>query len=79
VEQVNKIVHVETRITTVLGVMDEEGNVTQLLNVAAANNDHNDPLLIRKLTKDAFVKAYEALHEIREKLKCQPLTQVSQQ
>jgi hypothetical protein len=70
----DNIVHIETRIVTLLGVVDNEGNVTQIM-VSPDNNNPNDPLLVKKLTVDNFTKAFNTIGEIREKLKCQQLEQ----
>jgi hypothetical protein len=68
----NNVVHIETRIVAIFGIVDEEGNTTQLL-VQPNAQLRDDPLLIRKFNKESFDKAFEALSKTREQIKCQPL------
>ena len=63
-----KIVHLKTVVQAVLGVMDDEGNITQELVVMADQNKQVDPLLIRKFDSNSFVEAFKAISLVRDDL-----------
>lgn len=65
-----KVVHIETRIQSVFGILDDEGNIVEQFTVTARGQDEQgkpvaDPLLLRKFTKEGFEQAYEALNNLK--------------
>lgn len=53
------IVHLETRIQTVFGVLDDEGNATPQEPLVAA---------VHKFSADAFTEAFQAIGDARDEL-----------
>lgn len=66
-----KVVHVETRIVTLLGVLDDEGNVARTLVLQADPNDPNDPLVIRKPSPAAFEAAAHVVRRTRARVEAE--------
>lgn len=60
------LVHMETRIQTVFGLV-EDGNVTKKW-VVQADPNQVDPLQISVLTEENFRKAYEAIVGLKAQL-----------
>lgn len=62
-----KVIHLETKVNSVFGVLDEDGNLIRKLQVNPTP-EGTDPLSISVLREDAFDLAYEALSKIRSEL-----------
>lgn len=68
-----QVVHIETRMQVMFGVLDDEGNVINQFVLAPRTQDEQgkpvvDPLLIKKLNKEAVDKAYEYILSVRAEL-----------
>lgn len=61
------IIHMETQVTCLFGVLDDAGNVVQRL-VAKAEQGKPDPFQIQVLTPEAFQNAYKVIVETRDSL-----------
>jgi hypothetical protein len=64
----SRIKHLETRVITVFGLEDDEGNIVQQYIIQANPKELNDPLLIKKFKQENLIVAYEAIMKIREEL-----------
>lgn len=62
-----KVIHLETHIQSVFGLLDDQGNVVQQV-VVRAGEKVDDPLLIKKFTKEAFDNAYSSLLNVRSQI-----------
>lgn len=63
-----KIVHIETVITSLFGVLDDEGNITQQISVGPQKQQAQDPLSIKVFKEEGFRKAFEALVGVKSEL-----------
>jgi hypothetical protein len=73
-----KVVHLETRIVTLLGIMDEDGDISQKIVVQANPQDPQDPLVLGKLSLPAFEAAFNTLKRIRAEVEAKLAAQVVQ-
>ncbi len=63
------VIHLETRISTLFGILDKDGNVAQRFIVQPeANPQGPDPLNIQVFNQDSFVKAFEAVAGVKKQL-----------
>ena len=62
-----RLIHLETRVIALFGVEDG-GDMVQQFQVAANPQQPDDPLLIKKLSEEAFAKAFKALTDARQEL-----------
>lgn len=60
-----KIIHIETQVTTVLGVLDDDGDVVQTIQI---KTDGKDSFLIHKLNVASFEAALHGVLSVRDKL-----------
>lgn len=61
------VIHLETKIVTIFGVLDDNGNVVQRFAVQPGN-EPNDPLNIAVLNQDSFVNAFNAISGAKAEL-----------
>jgi len=61
------VIHMETKIVTVFGVLDKDGNVTQRFLIQPDQNNP-DPLNIQVFNQENFVKAFEAISSVKAQL-----------
>lgn len=61
------VVHLETKIITVFGVLDDNGNVVQRYAIQPGN-EPNDPLNIAVFNQDSFITAFNAIANAKDQL-----------
>ncbi len=64
----SKIKHIETRIISVFGLEDDDGNIIQQFVAQADPKRHDDPMVIRRLKHEDFGNACQAVLLIRSEL-----------
>jgi hypothetical protein len=63
------VIHLETKIVSLFGVLDSEGNVVARYQVGPeANPTQPDPLNIQVFNQESFVKAFEAITTVKKQL-----------
>lgn len=71
-----KVIHQGTQVVSSFSVVDGDGNVLQTLNVTPAQPGQNqeqkeDPLRIQVFKEENFVKAFQALVNVKQNIERQ--------
>jgi hypothetical protein len=71
-----KVIHQGTVVQASFGVLDDEGNVVQTIQVGPDPQQQQDPLNIKQLRGEAFGAAHGALVQLKQQLQDQVDEQV---
>jgi hypothetical protein len=65
-----RVVHLETVVQSVFGLLDENGDVVQQIIVKPGDKP-GDPLIIKKFNENSFIAAFNTLQKVREDIQKQ--------